>query len=428
MKMELAYGESTVEMDFSGAESVQVLQGKALTPIENLQDAFYSAVTQECVESPALKELVVSGDQVTIVVSDITRYWMRQDKIVALLVEYLAEEVGVAYEDMAVVIALGTHRAQTEEELKKLVTPAVYEKVRVLNHDCMASNLTKVGTTSRGTEVWVNPLAVGRKLIVIGGTVHHLMAGFGGGRKNILPGIAGKTTINQNHIHSLSPTMPKSNPLIGVGRLAENPVNEDMDEACAMVNPTFGINIIADSKSRHCALICGHWRKAWEQSCRVVADSMGVTIPQKADVVVVSCGGFPRDISLYQGVKSLLNASRAVMDGGDIVFLAECREGGGADEYFSWIKPLRRGTLDADLRADFSIAGYIFYASVEAVANCSCHMLTEIPPETIAPMGLSAYSDISELLRQVDFSGKSVYVMPYGGGTVPFLESEKNNS
>lgn len=108
-----------------------------------------------------------------------------------------------------------------------------------------------------------------------------------------------------------------------------------------------------------------------------------------------------------------------------MIFLAECREGGGAPAYFSWIDPLRRGTLDADLRRDFTISGYIFYASCEAMAKAEVLMLTQIPAETLDGMGAHVFSDIEDLLKEVDFSGKNVYVMPYGGYTVPYQRTVK---
>lgn len=420
-KMLLGYGDTTVGIGFDGAASVQVLQGKSI-PAEDFRDVFLKAVGPGCIASEPLKELISPGDRVTVVISDITRFWMRQDRVCALLIPYLHEVLGVDYDNIVILVALGTHRPQTEEELKTLVSSEIYQKVKVVNHDCMAPDLQFLGTTSRGTKLYVNPLAVGRKVIVVSGTIHHLMAGYGGGRKSILPGICGKATINGNHIHSLSPAMPKSNPLIGMGLLERNPVNEDMNEAAEMVAPAFGINIVMDTQSGNCRLICGHFARAWEESCRVAQDMMGIPIGKKADIVVVSCGGYPKDINLYQGVKSLINAAEAVKTGGKIVFLAECREGGGAPAYFSWIDPLRRGTLDADLRRDFTIAGYIFYASCEAMAKAEVLMLTGIPAETLDGMGARVFSDIGALLREVDFSGKDVYVMPYGGYTVPYLD------
>ena len=420
-KMSFGYGDTKLKIGFDGARSVRVLQGESIPASEDPKAAFLQAVGSGCIASKPLNELILPEDKITIVISDITRFWMRQDQVCAQLVPYLHDVLGVAYGNIIILVALGTHRAQTAEELKMLVSPEIYEKVEVANHDCMSPELKFVGTTSRGTQVYVNPLAVGRKVILVSGTIHHLMAGYGGGRKSILPGICGKTTINQNHIHSLSPTMPMSNPLIGMGLLEQNPVNEDMNEAAELVAPVFGINIVMDSQSGNYRLICGHFARAWEESCRVVQQMMGIPIEKKADIVVVSCGGYPKDINLNQGVNSLINAPEAVKDGGRIIFLAECREGGGAPAYFSWIDSLRRGTLDPDLRRDFTIAGYIFYASCEAMAKAEVLMLTKIPAETLEGMGASIFSEMESLLQEVDFTGKDVYVMPYGGYTVPYL-------
>ena len=420
--MSFAYGDTHIDMAFHGARSLQVLQGKGLPPVADETQSFLEAVGPGCVASPPLSALVAPEDKVTIVISDITRFWMRQDRVCAQLIPYLHDTLGVDYANIVILVALGTHRPQTEAELRKLVTGEVYERVRVVNHDCMAEDLVYIGTTSRGTEVNINPLAVGRKLITVSGTIHHLMAGYGGGRKSILPGICGKRTINQNHIHSLSPSEPRSNPLIGMGQLTDNPLNEDMNEAAAMASPTFGINIIMDTQTDSSRLICGDFFRAWEQSCREAQAMMGIPIAKKADIVVVSCGGYPKDINLYQGVKSLINAAEAVKDGGQIIFLAECREGGGAPDYFDWIKPLRAGSLDADLRANFTIAGYIFYASCEVMAKASVLMLTQIPEATLQGMGARVFSDINSLLKEVDCSGKDVYVMPYGGYTAPYIK------
>jgi nickel-dependent lactate racemase len=203
--------------------------------------------------------------------------------------------------------------------------------------------------------------------------------------------------------------------------LEHNPVNEDMNEAAALVAPVFGINVVMDTQTGNCRLLCGDFVRAWEESCRLVQHMMGVPIEKKADIVVVSCGGYPKDINLYQGVKSLINAAEAVKEGGKLIFLAECREGGGAPDYFDWIEPLRRGVLDEELRRGFTIAGYIFYASCEAMAKADTLMLTDIPPETLEGMGARVFSVLPELLKEVDFTGRDVYLMPYGGYTVPYL-------
>lgn len=424
--VEMKYGSSSVTIDVSKAKSVEFLQGKEPDQIDDLKSAFEKAVTVDATGCLPLDRLLTENDLVTIVVSDITRLWMRQDLICRELVSFLHNKNGIPYEHMVILVALGTHRGHSEEEQKKIVGEEVYQKVTVINHDAMAPDLKFLGTTKRGTEVWVNPLTIDRKVILIGGTVHHLMSGFGGGRKSILPGISGKQTIIQNHLLCLDPELPRSNPAIGCAVLSGNPVHEDMMEAAAMVSPAFGINVITTSEGKHSHIICGNWEKSWLKSCEIVHQAFSIPIREKADIVIASCGGYPKDINLYQGIKALLNMSYAVKPGGTMIFIAECREGGGSPDFFDWRLPLKNGVLDKELRDHFSIAGYIFYAGCEAISKGNVLMLTsfsgDLGLEVLKDMNIAGYSDLNELLKQVDFTDKSVFIMPYGSSTLPWTK------
>lgn len=415
----IKYGERDVEIPIQGAHSIQVLQENPMKEIEDLRAAFYKAVEQEPIDSLPLSQLIGKDDLVTLVVSDITRAWMHQDQIVEPLVSFLHETCKVPYAHMVILIALGTHRPNTEEEMKQIVSPAVYENVQVINHNCDAPDLVYVGTTSRGTRVEVNPLVVGRKVILIGGTVHHLMAGFGGGRKSVLPGVSSRRSIRENHERALSPTEKKTDDKVGSGKLSLNPIHEDMDEAAALVAPVFGINLVVASSGKHSGLFCGNWRTAWEASCRYQKQCYEVPVDHLADVVIVSCGGYPKDINLYQAIKSPLNAINAMKPGGTLLFLAECRDGGGAKDYFDWIRPLKEGRLDEALRADFTIGGYIFYATCEWLRRGNIFLMSELPPELVKEMNITSAPQIETLLKQIDFTGKDVYVVPYGGYVLP---------
>lgn len=422
--VELKYGKEKVSINLEGTKSVEILNEKPMDEIKDLKEAFINGVTTEVVNSKPLNKVIDKGDKVTIVISDLTRFWQRQDLICEQLVNYLVKEVKVNYENIVVVVALGSHRKQSEEELCKLASKAVYERVKVVNHDCDAKDLIKVGTTSLGTDVYVNPLVIGRKVIMVTGTVHHIIAGFGGGRKSVIPGVAGRQTIRQNHIQSLSKTEKKSNPLVGARLLDYNPINEDMNEAAKLIDVAFGINIIVNSNSKHSKLICGDFHDAWLKSCKYVDDAYGLPIKKEADIVIASCGGYPKDINLYQSTKSLFNATRAVKKGGTLILLAECREGGGAPDFFNWIDPLKRGVLDEELRAKFTIGGYIFYAACESISKCHVMMLSSIDKELVKDMKITASDNIEDLLNNIDFKDKVVYVIPYGGNVVPLLEED----
>ena len=414
------YGEGSIPLTVR-ARHIEVLEAVTPPPITDLREAFRAAVEENAIGGRPLKSAVKAADPVTVIISDLTRAWMHQERICPLLVDYLHRQVGMPYENIVFLVALGTHRPQTEEELIRLVSPEVFARVRVVNHEA-DKPLARLGVTSFGTEVLLNPLTVGRKVILMGGTVHHLLAGYGGGRKSLVPGVAGELTIRQNHIHALHPTEPRSSDAVGCGRVAGNPVHLDMMEAAEMVRPVFGINLVVDGNGDHIALPSGDYALAWEESCRLVDRFNGVPMEQKFDAVVVSCGGFPKDINLYQGSKTLINAYQAVREGGRLVLLGAFGEGGGPKAFFDWSHCQREGRLDAELRKHFTIAGYIFYVCCEIAAHTDCHMLTAIPAEVLAPMGIHGHAEAAQLLPWLDFGEGSVAVMPHGSSTVPLLK------
>ena len=406
----LKYGKSEVSFVLDGARSIQTLTENPMNTIEDIHAAFLKAVSTDVIESPALDQLVNPEDQITIVISDMTRFWMRQDIICEELVRYLNEVIGIPFEH------------------QKVLTGAyVYDHVAaVVDHDCDAPDLVDIGTTSYGTRVLINPLSIGRKVICIGGTVHHLMAGYGGGRKSIVPGIAGRETIRHNHAMALDPHCEQSDPRVGPGKFNNNPINEDMREAGALLHPVFGINIVVNSASRHSGLFCGDFDAAWRESCKYVQQCYGLPIKDQADVVFVSCGGFPKDLNFYQGSKSLFNAVRAVKPGGTLVMLAECSEGAGAKDFFDWLTPLREGHLDQSLREAFTIAGYIFYAACENIRKANILLLAgpKLDARIVNDMGIRKYDRMEDIMADVDIKGKDVYIIPYGGSVMPQTEAD----
>lgn len=423
-QIKLNYGEGEVAFAVEGARSVEYIYETPMKEIEDIKEALLKGLTAEVIGTKPLPELISSTDEITILISDLTRYWMRQDLLCDLLVRYLNETLKVPFAQIKVLIALGTHRKNTPDELKKLAGEYVAAHVEVLDHDCDARDLVCVGTTELGTDVWVNPLVVNRKVICIGGTVHHIMAGYGGGRKSIVPGVAGRQTIKQNHQRALDPDAPMTASTVGSGFLANNPIHEDMDKAAQMVPVSFGISVVVNSASKHSAFFCGDFHQAWLESCRYVQKSYGTPIAEEADIVIASCGGFPKDINLYQSTKSIFNAYRAVKEGGVLILLAECREGGGAEDFFAWNEPLRAGHLDSSLRENFTIGGYIFFAACEALQKARTLLLSKIDPQEVKAMGIEAHANLNTLLESVEFKDKSVYVIPYSGSVMPQMTAD----
>lgn len=413
------YGNTTVTLPIEENQVIGVIEGNETPVLDDIEGELYK-VLDNPVESAPLSEVASKASSIAIIVSDMTRFWMRQDIIVPLLVRYLVEKCGRKYEDLEIIIATGTHVGGSEEELRTLVTSDIYDKVKTINHDCRADDLVYLGTTSYGTPVKVNKDAADADLVIcLGAATYHVMAGFGGGRKSILPGISSLETIKHNHAYSLAPDKFITNPEIGNGVLDGNPLNEDMLEAAAMMKNLFMVTLVTDTEFRLSSIFAGHWRKSWEAACEEVRRIYRVPVKEKADVVITSCGGFPKDESLYQGTKAVDNVISALKDGGTLVLLLEGRNGGGSPDYFDWIKPLVNGTFEKELRENFTVGGYIFFLNCEQAARFNILMYSSIPAETVAPMGIKSYDNLDKLMEDAHLEGKSIYVIPTGSTVLP---------
>lgn len=421
---EFKYGDGTVTVPLDPTQVIGELQGHDVPAIEDIPAAIRTVLEQPTASTP-LRERVSAGQTVALVVSDMSRYWMRQDLVIPTLVGYLIEDCGVAATDITIVIANGTHIGGPEADLRMLVTDDVFDRIRVVNHDCEATDLVYLGTTSFGTPVELNRyVAEADCVVTLGACTHHVMAGYGGGRKSILPGIASQASIRANHAFSLDPKVLKSSERIGNGKLDDNPLHEDMVEAAGMVANLFVVNLVMNPDMQLACITAGHYYDSWLEGCDTVNRYYNVDVPCQADVIVTSCGGYPKDMSLYQGTKTIDNVESGLKLGGTLILLIEAREGGGAPEYFDWITNLQDGSIEDRLRNAFTIPGYIFFLNCEQAQRYRVMLYTSVAPEIVAPMGLEAYNDIDALLAAADLEGKSIYVIPNGSTVIPHCVQE----
>jgi len=416
---EFKYGSGTVSVELDETQVLADLTGNVVPAIGDIRAAVYAAVDSPIDHEP-LCEFVRPGHKVALVVSDMSRFWMRQDLVIPHVVDYLHERCGIPYCDLTIVVANGTHIGGDEKELRTLVTDGVYDRVRVENHVCEAEDLVTMGTTPHGTTLRINrTVAEADRKICLGACTHHVMAGYGGGRKSILPGVSSMDTICHNHAFALDPEQFRSNPLIGNGVTAGNPLNEDMCEAAALVPDLFMINLVMNAEMKLSSIFAGHWLTSWQAGCQEVDRIYKVPVPERADVVIAGCGGFPKDMSLYQGTKTIDNIESGLKPGGTLILMIEAREGGGPEEYFGWIRDLTAGTMEKRLREHFTIPGYIFLLNCEQAQHYRVMMLSTVKQETVTPMGLESYQTVEDLMAHVDLKGKSIYVIRNGATVIP---------
>lgn len=274
------------------------------------------------IESPALTELVKSGDSVVIVHTDITRA-TPNDRILPVILGEL-ELAGVRRENVTLLNGLGTHRPQTDAELRALLGDEIVEKYRCLQHDCHDDeNLVSLGETSLGHPVRINRHYLEADIRILTGFIEpHFFAGFSGGPKAILPSLAGAESVFTNHSVKM---IAHANAAWGI--TTGNPIWEEMREVALRTKPTFLLNVALNAKRQITGIFAGDMLTAHAQGCAFVKENAMVAVDHPYDVVITTNSGYPLDQNLYQSVKGMSAASQIIREGGAIIVAAACEDG-----------------------------------------------------------------------------------------------------
>jgi nickel-dependent lactate racemase len=365
--------------------------------------------------SARLEDMAKPGMRACVLASDITR-----PAPSALMVPKVIERLragGVQIEDITILFGLGIHRGHQEAERASLVGPETARSVRCL--DSGESPYLRVGVTRRGTPVEISEVAARADLLVATGNIeYHYFAGFSGGVKALVPGASSPSTISANH--SLQ-TLPGAE----AGRLEGNPVREDLEEAAALVGVDFILNVVLDEEKQVVHAVSGHPVEAHRSGSAFLASLYEVPIPRLADVVIVSPGGYPKDINLYQAQKALDNAMPAVRPGGAVILAAQCPEGFGEDCFREWMLEARdhREILDRACRG-FVLGAHKAVAYARAAERASLYLVSEQPQGTVGRL-LRQEPDLGSALQHA--LGRlgddaMAWAMPLGGSTRPRLD------
>ncbi|MCJ7722394.1 nickel-dependent lactate racemase [Candidatus Bathyarchaeota archaeon] len=371
-----------------------------------------------------LNEIAKAGDKVAIVVDDATRSTPSYMMIIPLLDEL--NKAGVKDEDVTVIFGCGSHRPVTPEEKEKLVGKEALERVKTINHDYMAEDQVFLGETSHGTKVNVNKVFAEADVKVLAGDINlHYYAGYGGGRKGVLPAVSSAETIQQNHALLVHPKA-------AIGVLEDNPVHEDMMEAAKFAKVDFILNIVTNSKNELVKAFAGDLEQAFLEGTKLVDEMYKVPIEQRANIVVVSAGGHPHDINLYQASKAIHNALEAVKRRGAIVLVAECPEGHGNEAFAEWMEKftdLKR--LEKEIKKRFVLGGHKAYYLNKALQKVTIILVSVMPDcyavNTFKMRTASAMNDALRVAFELTGKNAKVYVMPYGSTTVPDYKTVEQN-
>ncbi len=370
----------------------------------------------------------IAGFDTAVIIPDHTRLWARGDIFVPVIVKTLLN-LGVTEKKIRIIIALGTHDPVKQAEFPKLAGSFCADRIKIINSaNKDRSRLVYFGTTHRNTPVHITrEAAEADHIIIFGGILHHMAAGFAGARKYIMPGIAGYESICCNHSLAMDRD-GSAHPFVCQARLEGNPVHEDMTEAADMFlkdrTCTYAA-IAADGTGEIFYAKAGPLKETFEQGCRKLDDACTVKVDRKADFVIVSAGGHRTDEYLYQAVKALFNAAGIVKKGGRIIFVAGCSRGVGNTVFGSTLAEFKDNpyALGRQLSENFIMPAYVGFRIIDLLKKFRITLVSDLSRQDTQSLGFLYTKDPESCIRTLEGSG---YIIPFGENILPLVKEQEN--
>lgn len=412
MKLQFGFGTGIQEVDVPDQNLIGVLHANEV-PVALTGAAEVERALSEPIGSPRLKDIVHPGETVAVVTSDVTRPMPTYKVMPALLDELYAG--GVRPEDITLVFALGSHRKQSDEEKRRLAGERAWNEIRCVDSD--PNDCVSYGVTSRGTPVDITRVvAEADRRICLGNIEYHYFAGYSGGAKAIMPGASTRAAIQANHSRMVLPEAK-------AGALDDNPVRLDIEEAGRMVGIDFILNVVLSEHKEILKAVAGDVTQAHREGCRFLDTLYRKELSEPADIVLVSQGGAPKDLNLYQTQKALDNAKHAVKDGGIIILIGSCQEGLGEKTFEEWMTtaPTAHSLIER-IEREFKLGGHKAAAIAMVLENSEVDLVSELDDDFVRSIFLtpqpSAQAALDRAFKKLG-PDATVLAMPYGGSTLP---------
>lgn len=390
-----------------------------LNPANLPEDLDEAAVVKKALEEPIgskrLNQIVKPGDKIVIITSDITRP-MPTGKVMDPLMEELLS-AGVSPDNVTLVFARGSHRHHSQQEMAHLAGNW-YGKICCVDSD--SENVIHLGTTSSGTPVDIDARVVqADRRICLGNVEFHYFAGYSGGAKAIMPGVSTVSAITMNHRMMVDPRAR-------AGNLDDNPVRRDIEEAGKMTGIDFIVNVVLNTRKQIIYCATGDSIQAHRDACAYLNDIYRSPISAKADIVIVSQGGAPKDLNLYQTQKALDNAGHAVKDGGTVILVGSCFEGFGNQVFEEWmLKYTNPDDMIQALHAHFQLGAHKATAIAMLKKRADILFVSDMDSAIVEKTFLKPVHDLQSAvdacLKKYG-NDADVIVMPYGGSTLPVYQ------
>ncbi|RLC80091.1 MAG: nickel-dependent lactate racemase [Chloroflexi bacterium] len=402
-----------------GWNLLAMAEPKDVPPLEDVASEVVKVV-ENPIGSPPLSEMVKDlGDGKVVILSEDQTRPTRTELIILPLLNYL-NELGVSDEQVEVIIARGTHREPTEEELRAKLGDEILKRVRVSVHNPDdPEGLVLVGTTKRGNPCWINKTFAEAKLKLGVGTVNpHYFAGYSGGPKIILPGVCGRETIKHNHVLIRYEGTVQ-------GKREGNILWEEMLEAARITELNMKIDALLNSRKQIHKLYAGDVSEAHKAAVQGLLDVYGVPVPHQADVTI-TCG-YPLEINLIQSGKAILLADLVTKPGGTILLLSACNDGAGPLMYETLSqRPEPDQVVDWIAQGKASTTGGPMASRLRKLLKSKKLLLVTLglTPQQLADMEMGWAPNIQEALSSLDkiYPSADVLVLPVGGASFPYVE------
>ncbi len=414
MKVDLNYGKKIVSLDIPDSNFLGMMKPEDIDGLDDPAAEVRQALA-EPIGSQRLKELLSPNDRVVILVSDISRPVPSKILLPPILAEI--KTAGLDDNQVKIVFGLGVHRKQTEEEKKDLVGKKIYERIECIDHDI--EDCEQVGVTSRGTKAEVFRKVLEADFVIATGSLEfHYFAGYSGGVKALAPGVCSRATIESNHSLFLHPDAKS-------GVLTGNPLREELEEIVAMVGVDFMVNAVLNPQKEIIKVVAGDVTAAHRAGAEYIDRIYRLQIDELADIVIISPGGFPKDINLYQTHKAIQNALPAVKKGGIVLTFACCKEGIGEENFARALSEnLSLDKLVDELKHKFIQGRHIASQMAKIQLEHRIYLVSDLPQEVTNNLFFRCFDSpqkaLSEALKAQGKDAKAL-IMPFGISCLPYL-------
>ncbi|MCL2477132.1 nickel-dependent lactate racemase [Candidatus Bathycorpusculum sp.] len=418
----LPYGKTDVCVRIPARNLLGTIEPKEFSSAAD-QRAEIERALREPFASKCLSEIVKPESKVAIVIDESTPNMPSAQMLLLVLNEL--NTAGVRDENITVILGYETYPLKSEEDQQRL--DQAVKRVRVVNHDVSASDLVYIGTTkTHGNKVHINRFfAEADVRVLLGDVQYHDYAGYGGGRKSVLPAIAGLETIRYNHALLVSASST-------AGNLENNPVHIDMTEAARLSKVDFIVNVVENKKGEIVRAFAGDLEAAFLEAAKLVDEIYCVMVDRRADIIVVSAGGHPGDLTLYQALKAMETTRDAVKRGGVIILVAECLEGYGNQVFYDWMTRLSEiKNVEREVKRNFAMGGQRAYYLLKTLLNQQIILVSAMPDfYATSIFKLKTARAINDALNEAfktAGSASRVWAMPLGNKTLPVYRSPEDN-